>query len=163
VSGVSTGTVAPVTLDTPGWISRHLPSPIGAEFSDLQVVFLRMPARRTWGFFETFVGPDSNWLPPDNYQEEPILVVANGTSPTNMGLYLLSSLAAHDFGYISTGVLIERLGRTLRAMGNLDRFHSHFYNYWYSTRELFPLQPLYVSTVDSGNLAGHLLTLKWGI
>src|SRR5258708_37912287 len=88
---------------------------------------LRRIARQTWGFFETFVGPDDHWLPPDNFQEEPRPQVAHRTSPTNMGLLLLSTLSAHDFGYLGWAVLIERLGHTFDAFDQLERHHGHFF------------------------------------
>ena len=119
---------------------------------------LRLTARRTWRFFETFVGPEDHALPPDNFQEEPTPVVAHRTSPTNLGLYLLSIIAAHDFGWIGTVAAIERLEATLGTMNGLERFRGHFYN-WYDTRDLRPLDPKYISSVDSGNLAGHLIAL----
>ena len=127
-----------------------------------QTVFLQKLSRKTWAFFETFVGPGENWLPPDNYQEHPAPAVAHRTSPTNMGLALLANLSAHDFGYISTRQLIERTTNTLATMEELERYRGHFYN-WYDTQTLRPLQPKYVSTVDSGNLAAHLLTLRQGL
>jgi len=119
---------------------------------------LRLTARRIWRFFETFVGPEDHALPPDNFQEEPTLVVAHRTSPTNLGLYLLSTISAHDFGWLGTVATIERLEATLGTMNRLDRFRGHFYN-WYDTRDLHPLEPKYISSVDSGNLAGHLVAL----
>ena len=143
------------------WISLPINTP-KAKLSEDQMIFLRKLSRRTWKFFETFVGPDNNWLPPDNYQEYPRAVVAKGTSPTNLGLSLLADLAAYDFGYISAGRLIERNASTLRSMKGLERFQGHFYN-WYDTKLLEPMQPKYVSTVDSGNLAGHLLVLQQGL
>src|SRR5205085_10812461 len=100
-----------------------------------------------------------HWLPPDNFQEDPRPVVAHRTSPTNTGLLLLSTVAAHDFGYLGTLELIERLELTCATLNQLPRFHGHFFN-WYDTRTLAPLQPQYISTVDSGNLAGHLLAVK---
>ena len=127
-----------------------------------QIAFLHKNARKTWDFFETFVGPDDHWLPPDNYQEHPVGVVAHRTSPTNMGLALLANLAAYDFGYIPTGKFIERSANTLTAMAGLTRHRGHFYN-WYDTQSMQPLLPLYISSVDSGNLAGHLLTLRAGL
>src|SRR4029078_1304835 len=127
-----------------------------------QISFLRNVARRTWSFFERFVGPADHWLPPDNYQEHPIAKTAHRTSPTNIGLYLLSTLAAHDFGYLSLSELIERRTRTFETLEKLPRHLGHFYN-WYSTTTLQPLAPLYVSTVDSGNLIAHLLTLRQGL
>ena len=119
----------------------------------------RLISRRTWKFFETFVDEEHNWLPPDNYQEDPKPVVAHRTSPTDIALLLLSTAAARDFGYVGTLELVERLELTLATMEKLDRFHGHFLN-WYDTKTLLPLTPQYVSTVDSGNLAGHLLALK---
>ena len=140
------------------WISRPLPHRT-ARLSADQTVFLRKLSRRTWAFFDTFVGQEDNWLPPDNVQEHPVGRVAHRTSPTNMGLALLANLSAYDFGYIPAGTLIERTANALRTMDSLERYRGHFYN-WYDTQSLKPLTPLYVSTVDSGNLAGHLLTLR---
>ena len=142
------------------WISLPLALP-KAKLDDDQTIFLRKLSRKTWRFFETFVGPESHWLPPDNYQEEPRSVVANGTSPTNMGLSLLANLAAYDFGYISAGKLIDRNACALQTMKTLERFQGHFYN-WYDIMLLEPMPPRYISTVDSGNLAGHLLTVQQG-
>jgi cyclic beta-1,2-glucan synthetase len=119
---------------------------------------LRLIARRTWRFFETFVTPDDHMLPPDNFQEDPAPVLAHRTSPTNIGLYLLSAAAARDFGWTGLIEVIERVEATLAIMAGLQRFHGHFFN-WYDTRTLQPLAPRYVSTVDSGNLAGHLIAL----
>ena len=143
------------------WISRPL-AHRRAQLTADQTIFLRKLSRKTWAFFETFVGPEDHWLPPDNYQEHPAPVVAHRTSPTNMGLALLANLSAYDFGYIAAGQLIERTASALRTMEGLERHRGHFYN-WYDTQSLKPLPPLYVSTVDSGNLAGHLLTLRPGL
>ena len=126
--------------------------------SDDDARTLRLIARRTWRFFETFVTADHHALPPDNFQEAPTPVVAHRTSPTNMGLYLLSVVAAHDFGWLGTIETVDRLEATLATMNGLERFHGHFYN-WYDTHDLRPLEPKFVSAVDSGNLAGHLLAL----
>ncbi|MGD2135577.1 MAG: protein ndvB, partial [Gemmatimonadales bacterium] len=122
---------------------------------------LRLVARRTWRFFETFVSAEEHALPPDNFQDDPEPVVAHRTSPTNMGLYLLSTMVAHDFGWIGISDMVQRLEATLKTMTTMRRFHGHFFN-WYDTRDLRPLDPLYVSTVDSGNLAGHLIALAQG-
>jgi cyclic beta-1,2-glucan synthetase len=119
---------------------------------------LRITARRTWRFFETYVTSADNMLPPDNFQEDPAPVLARRTSPTNIGLYLLSVAAAHDFGWNGLLDTVERVEATLATMGRLARFRGHFYN-WYGTADLRPLEPRYVSTVDSGNLAGHLIAL----
>ncbi len=143
------------------WISRPL-ARRKATLTLEQVRFLRALARRTWAFFENFVGPDDHWLPPDNYQEYRVAAVAHRTSPTNIGLALLANLSAYDFGYLPAGQLIERTANTLRTMDRLERHRGHFYN-WYDTQTLQPLPPRYVSTVDSGNLAGHLLTLRAGL
>ena len=143
------------------WVSRPLARRVAALTSD-QMFFLRAIARRTWAYFETFVSPNDHWLPPDNVQEYRVDEVAHRTSPTNIGLALLANLSAYDFGYIPTGRLVERTTNTLRTMQTLERHRGHFYN-WYDTQTLAPLPPLYVSTVDSGNLAGHLLTLRAGL
>ena len=143
------------------WISRPL-ARREARLTTEQTLFLRKLSRKTWAFFETFVGPEDHWLPPDNFQEHPSAVVAHRTSPTNMGLALLANLSAYDFGYISAGQFIERTANALRTMETLERHRGHFYN-WYDTQSLKPLPPLYISSVDSGNLAGHLLTLRQGL
>jgi cellobiose phosphorylase len=143
------------------WVSRS-PSRREAKLSADQMTFLRKVSRKTWAFFETFVDAEDHWLPPDNYQEHPVATVAHRTSPTNMGISLLSNLGAYDFGYISAGKLIERTANALETMSTLERSQGHFYN-WYDTRSLRPLTPIYISTVDSGNLAGHLLTLRPGL
>ena len=119
---------------------------------------LRLVARRTWRFFETFVTHESNQLPPDNFQETPEPVVAHRTSPTNIGLYLLSTACARDLGWIGDAEAADRLEATLATMSRLERFRGHFYN-WYDTKDLRPLDPKYVSSVDSGNLSGHLIAL----
>ena len=142
------------------WVSRPIVRG-GVKLKDGQIIFLRKIARKTWAFFETFVGPDDNWLPPDNYQEHPVTIISHRTSPTNMGLALLANLSAYDFGYISAGELIERTADAFHTMGKMERYRGHFYN-WYDTQSLATLRPHYISTVDSGNLSGHLLTLRWG-
>ena len=119
---------------------------------------LRLVARRTWRYFETFVTAADHMLPPDNFQEDPKPVLAHRTSPTNLGLYLLSAISARDFGWAGTAETVERLETTLATMNGLQRFRGHFYN-WYDTKDLRPLDPRYVSTVDSGNLAGHLIAV----
>jgi cyclic beta-1,2-glucan glucanotransferase len=143
------------------WISLPLPQRI-AQLSSEQTDFLRKLARKTWSFFDKFVNADEHWLPPDNYQEGPVPAVARRTSPTNIGLALLANLSAYDFGYVSAAQLLQRTGNTFASLALLDRYHGHFYN-WYDTRTLKPLAPLYVSTVDSGNLVAHLLTLEPGL
>ena len=122
---------------------------------------MRTLARRTWLFYEQFVGPEDNWLPPDHFQESPKGVVAHRTSPTNIGLYLLSVLAAHDFGYIGTANLTLRLRSAFDAMAQLPHHRGHLYN-WFDTQNLTILTPAYISTVDSGNLSASLVALKEG-
>jgi len=119
---------------------------------------LRLVARKTWRFFETFVTAEHHHLPPDNFQEIPHPVVAHRTSPTNIGLYLLSVAAARRFGWMGVTEMVERLEATLGTIQSLPRHKGHLFN-WYDTKDLRPLEPLYVSTVDSGNLAGHLWAL----
>jgi cellobiose phosphorylase len=143
------------------WISRPLVSP-PPDLSVDQRTFLRTSARRTWRYFADFVGPQDNWLPPDNFQKSPVPLVASRTSPTNIGMSLLADLAAYDFGYITAGECLRRVGNTMTSMEKLERYRGHFYN-WYDTRTLQPLHPQYVSSVDSGNLAGSLLTLQAGL
>jgi cyclic beta-1,2-glucan synthetase len=140
------------------WVSR--PSIEGARPapSAADARALRLIARRTWRFFETFVTAEDHMLPPDNFQDDPAPVVAHRTSPTNIGLYLLSTASAHDFGWLGLADTVARLEATLATMGSLPRFRGHLYN-WYDTRDLRPLDPQYVSSVDSGNLAGHLIAL----
>ena len=148
------------------WIAWRISQPIEPsavpELKPKQSAFLRRTARKTWRYFETFVAAQEHWLPPDNFQEEPVPVLASRTSPTNMGLALLANLAACDFGYLSVGQLLRRTHDALGAMQRLERHRGHFFN-WYDTRTLKPLLPLYVSSVDSGNLAAHLLTLSPGL
>jgi cyclic beta-1,2-glucan synthetase len=143
------------------WVSRPLPvAETPLEPAELRE--LRCLARRTWTFFEDYVVAQDHWLPPDNFQEDPKGEVAHRTSPTNIGFYLLSSLAAHDLGYLSLTTLLDRLEKTFDTLEQLNRFHGHLYN-WYDTQTLQPLQPGYVSTVDSGNLLGCLVALKQGL
>ncbi|MDO8391294.1 MAG: glucoamylase family protein [Actinomycetota bacterium] len=141
------------------WISLPPPESASELLSAAEDQALRITARRTWLFFETFVGPEDQGLPPDNFQDDPIPLVAHRTSPTNIGMYLLSTVTARDFGWIGTIEMVERLEQTLATMGKLERYRGHLYN-WYDTRDLRRLEPDYVSSVDSGNLAGHLLALS---
>lgn len=143
------------------WVSQPLRSDI-QPLSSRDAGLLRHTARLTWRYFEEFVGPQENWLPPDNIQEHPSHRLAHRTSPTNMGLALLSNLAAHDLGYLSGGQLLDRTARALDSMEQLERYRGHLYN-WYDTCTRKPLEPLYVSSVDSGNLVGHLRVLRTGL
>ncbi len=138
------------------WVSRASLRGCAKQPEPAQVSALRLIARRTWGFFETFVTANDNMLPPDNFQEDPQPVIAHRTSPTNIGLYLLSVASAADFGWIGMLEAVERLEATFATLHRLDRHRGHFYN-WYDTQDLRPLEPQYISSVDSGNLAGHLI------
>jgi len=140
-------------------IARSISIPIaeasGGTLSAQERSHLRLIARKTWRFFETFVDESQNCLPPDNFQEIPEPVVARRTSPTNIGLYLLSVVSARDFGWIGVSDAVEKLEATLATVKQIAKHRGHLFN-WYDTKELHPLEPRYVSTVDSGNLAGHL-------
>ncbi len=137
------------------WIDQpimHRTNPLSKE----QTILFRQVARRTWGFFERFVGPEDHWLPPDHFQEAPVGIVAHHTSPSNIGLLLTSTLAAYDLGYLDQLGLATRLSITIDTLDQLERFRGHFLN-WYDTLTLQPLKPRYISTVDSGNLAASLI------
>ena len=140
------------------WASRSQEVARQLEVSDREARDLRLIARRTWRFFEVFVTPEDNMLPPDNFQEEPKPIVAHRTSPTNLGLYLLSAVVARDFGWAGTTETVDRMELALATMQALPKFRGHFFN-WYATGTLKVLDPPYVSSVDSGNLAGHLIAL----
>jgi len=155
---------APVWIASP-WVAYRISLPKQKHIPDLpeeQIEKLRLIARKTWRYFEDFVGPEDHWLPPDNYQQDPPVGVAHRTSPTNIGLLLASILAARDLGYIGTKTAVDSIERTISTMEKMEKWHGHFYN-WYDTRTLSPLKPLYVSSVDGGNLAGYLITLRQGL
>jgi cyclic beta-1,2-glucan synthetase len=142
-------------------VSRPLPER-EPPLSDADRAQLRRIARKTWYFFETFVTDEDNWLPPDNYQEDPKGAIAHRTSPTNMGLLVLSTISAHDLGYLTLPMLNDRLRRTFDTFDTLAQYRGHFLN-WYETNTLQPLPPEYVSTVDSGNLLACLLAFRNGL
>jgi cellobiose phosphorylase len=130
--------------------------------------FRLSPARRLealryallhWRFFDRFVGADTNWLAPDNFQEDPSPVLAMRTSPTNVGLQLLATASAYDLGFITVDEMTRRLELAFRSIERLRRFRGHLYN-WYDLHDLHVLEPAYISTVDSGNLAGHLIAVR---
>ncbi len=147
-------------------VAYWLSVPVGPRvrpLSDAERMLLRRTARSTWRYFEAFTTAAEGWLPPDNYQEhEEGPRLARRTSPTNIGMGLLSTLAAHDLGYLTTDALVARLDGTLTTMEGLERYHGHFLN-WYDTDTRAPLHPRYVSTVDSGNLAAALIALSQGL
>lgn len=140
------------------WVSRAPRDAANLRIAAADAVTLRLVARRTWRFFETFVTDADHMLPPDNFQEDPAAVLARRTSPTNLGLLLLSTVAAHELGWLGKIEAIERIEATLTTMRQMKKFRGHFFN-WYDTADLRPLDPPYISTVDSGNLAGHLVAL----
>ena len=140
------------------WVSRPRPASAEAELPAADRAYLESVARDTWRLFERCVVADDNHLPPDNLQTLPFDMVAHRTSPTNIGLYLLSAACARQFGWIDTPQMIQRMEATLATLSRLQRHRGHFLN-WYDTQTLAPLLPMYVSTVDSGNLSGHLLAV----
>jgi cyclic beta-1,2-glucan synthetase len=150
--------LSPVIAYVTGRPLAHERQPLGVP----ERAALRKIARKIWRFFEDFLGPADHWLVPDNYQEDRDDLVAHRTSPTNIGLQLIATLSAYDFGYLSFSGVLDRLEPTFATLLKLPRYRGHFYN-WYDTRTLSPLLPSYVSTVDSGNLAGYLLTLRSGL
>ncbi len=167
---VSAGSILAVGLLLTGWflspaIMWYMGRPVHRHrdvIDEHQRIFLRKIARRTWEYFAQFAGPENHWLPPDNLQVDPPIGQAKRTSPTNMGMSLLSNLAAWDFGYVSVGTLLERTHQALRTMEELPRHRGHFLN-WYDIHTLAPAPPRYVSTADSGNLSGSLAALKAGL
>ena len=140
------------------WISRAPGADKEYPVTAVDSQTLRLVARRTWRYFETFVTASDHMLPPDNFQEDPNPALARRTSPTNIGLYLLAAVSARDFGWTGTIDAVERLESTLATLDRLQRFRGHYFN-WYDTGDLRPLEPRYVSTVDSGNFAAHLITV----
>jgi len=143
------------------WLSRpatHSAVTLSSEHDTL----LRQSSREIWAFFETFTCAEDNWLPPDNYQEHPHAIIAHRTSPTNIGLSLMANLTAVDFGYIPGTEALRRITLTLDTLDKMEHYRGHLFN-WYDTLTLLPLAPRYVSSVDSGNMAGHLLTLSAGV
>jgi cyclic beta-1,2-glucan synthetase len=121
--------------------------------------YLRMLARKTWRYFDDFVTEETHYLPPDNYQEKLKVEIAYRTSPTNIGLYMMSSISAYRFGYATALSLIERLKNTTDTLKKLEQYEGHFLN-WYDIKNIAPLLPKYVSTVDSGNLLASIWSVE---
>jgi cyclic beta-1,2-glucan synthetase len=151
--------VAPIVVR---WLSGGQMQPVGHELDRDEKLLLRRLARQTWRYFDDFIGPQTNWLPPDNYQETLNVEIAQRTSPTNIGLWMLSLLSAHDFGYEPLDEVIVRTSATIETIGELERYRGHLLN-WYGLQTLEPLRPRYVSTVDSGNLLGCLWAMSQGV
>ena len=142
------------------WMSQRL-AVRSERVTDDERRKLRLLARRTWRFFDVFVGPTDQWLPIDNYQAEPREQTAHRTSPTNIGLSMVATLSAYDFGYIGPSELALRVRLAFDSIARMQHYQGHLFN-WYDTKNLSPLLPRYVSTVDSGNFAGCLLALEHG-
>ncbi len=141
------------------WVSQRRGQPSGVQLDDDQQAYLHGVAQDTWRFFEHCVTPQEHHLPPDNLQIDTEPTIAHRTSPTNIGLYLLAVMCAREFGWLSTEQVVMRLQATLDTIEKLPKHAGHLFN-WYNTQTLEILQPDYVSTVDSGNLAGHLLAVS---
>ncbi len=147
-----------------GWCINRQPSAAKSDgpLPEADRRLLRQVARRTWHFFSTFVDDNSSWLPPDNYQVAHQDRLAMRTSPTNIGLWMASAMGAYDSGYLTIDQVLSRLSNTMTTIGHLDRYQGHLLN-WYDIGTLIPLEPRYVSTVDSGNLLGALWALRQGL
>lgn len=147
-----------------GWLLNLRPAeqPREKPLPETDRRFLRQVARRTWRYFSSFVSADTSWLPPDNYQVAHQNSLAMRTSPTNIGLWMTSALGAYDSGYLTINQVVEKLANTMATIGRLERYQGHLLN-WYDIQTLVPLEPRYVSTVDSGNLLGALWTLEQGL
>jgi len=141
------------------WMDKPIPRIAGKGLTETDFEELRLIARKTWRYFDDFVGPQSNWLPPDNYQIGLKVEIAQRTSPTNIGLWLLSVFNAYDLNYITCDAVIDKVSATIGNLQKLERFEGHFLN-WYDIQTLSPLYPRYISTVDSGNLLACLWTLE---
>jgi len=144
------------------WLSGHTVPQVNNGLSDDDKETLRSYIASMWRYYEDYALVEDNFLPPDNVQEAPVHAVAHRTSPTNIGLMLLSTLAARDFGLIDSENLLERIERTLSTIEKLEKWKGHLLN-WYDTKTLKPLHPAYVSTVDSGNLLCCLTALCEGL
>ncbi|HVJ48799.1 GH36-type glycosyl hydrolase domain-containing protein [Desulfitobacterium sp.] len=135
---------------------------VSEHLSKEDIQELRLWSRRIWAFFEDYVTRQENWLPPDNVQVDPPNGIAHRTSPTNIGLAMLSNLAAFELGYQTVDATLDRIEGSLTTLEKMEQWKGHFYN-WYDTLTLQPLQPRYISTVDSGNLVVYLMTLSQGL
>jgi cyclic beta-1,2-glucan synthetase len=147
-----------------GWLLNLRPAPQqrAQPLPETDRRFLRQVARRTWRYFSSFVNADTSWLPPDNYQVAHQNRLAMRTSPTNIGLWMTSALGAHDSGYLTINQVVEKLTGSMETIGRLECYEGHLLN-WYDIQTLAPLEPRYVSTVDSGNLLGALWALEQGL
>lgn len=147
------------------WVACYISRPVNYRkdiLSEEKLFELRLLSRKTWCYFDEFAGPEENYLPADNYQEEPYKGTAHRTSPTNIGLLMVSHLAARDMGYINSIDLLQRIRNTMDTIDKMEKWNGHLYN-WYNTTNLEVLRPKFISTVDSGNLAGYLMVLEEGL
>ncbi|MDW7753744.1 MAG: glucoamylase family protein [Brevefilum sp.] len=140
------------------WISLEKAANNVEPLKTDEIQKLRMLARKTWLYFERFIGPEDHWLPPDHFQEDPKGMIAHRTSPTNIGLMMLSTCSAYDMGYIAILDFVYRMTFTFETLDGIEKYRGHLLN-WYDTVTLETLAPRYVSTVDSGNYATSLIGL----
>jgi cyclic beta-1,2-glucan synthetase len=141
------------------WLNR-LPATARHQTSRKDVAFLRHTALRTWRYFAEYSTAEHNWLIPDNVQEQPAAIGAR-ISPTNIGFLLNARQVGCEFGYLTVPEFSEQTLRTLATVSSLQKHRGHVLN-WYDTRTLQPMAPLFVSSVDSGNLLASLWTLQQG-
>ncbi len=167
---ISDGALVPAAVATAAWTAAPLAAYLisrpaeekGIRLADSDAAFLRRISRKTWRFFEDHTTQTDNFLPPDNVQQDPPKGTAHRTSPTNIGFLLLSVLSARDLGYIGPDSMAGRLEKTICTMEKLEKWKGHLYN-WYDTITLRKMRPLYISSVDSGNLAGYMMVLREGL
>jgi cyclic beta-1,2-glucan synthetase len=139
----------PRTVDARTWLNGARPQ-------------LRELALQIWSFYERYVTEEESWLPPDNVQYHPNEIIAHRTSPTNIGLYLTSVMAARDLDFIDTVTMVNRIEASMKTLESMEKWNGHLLN-WYDTHSAKPLSPRYVSTVDSGNLVAYLMVLRQGL
>lgn len=149
-------------LLNPDWSKKKLQNKVNADYylaDSKEKKYLRDVARQTWKWFDTYVTLEENWLPPDNTMEEDgeKVRISHYTSPTNIGLYMVSVISAWDLGFIKRDEAIERIRNTFATLKKLEKWNGHLFNY-YDTQTLAP-RPRYVSVVDSGNMAASLLVI----
>lgn len=144
------------------WLNRPIVERAEKKLRPDEIIFLRKLGRKIWRYFDDFIGPQTNWLPPDNYQEILRVELAKRTSSTNIGLYFVSIFSAYDFGYLTFDDVIDRIDKTIKTLQKLEFYEGHLLN-WYDIETLHPLFPKYVSTVDSGNMLASLWTVEEGL
>ena len=135
---------------------------LNIKIKEEDVLLLREIAKDTWKYYRDFANEKNNFLPPDNFQEYPYNGVANRTSPTNIGFYLISILSSRDLGFITTKEMVDLIDLCIKSIEKMEKWEGHLYN-WYNTETLKPLRPIFVSTVDSGNFLAYLIVVKEGL